>query len=317
MPLAIVRSMLNEFSHTAAVPLRDGQQLQVRVFGASMGQPVLMLPGLGMSASHWLPLIAPYAFRYRFYLPDFRGLGLSSSLAFNQADVFQNHMEDIQDVIAHFKLKDMLLVGYSLGATISMHLQRAGQFELVKRYLHVDQTPCIHNQDDWPYGLLGERQEALFKLMKEANVLLEQNPSATYLGDVPASMRGEIVDKIEQIHALLSGESGLQPLLKPLIIALLPLSRKLPLTRIDHIHSYFAAYTGEGYDYRPSLETCTTPITQIVGMSSDLYHPNGQMHIAECAQQVKVVKFDQSGHVPFLHEPRKFVRVLGDFLADK
>ncbi|MDE2421200.1 MAG: alpha/beta hydrolase [Gammaproteobacteria bacterium] len=315
MPLAIVREIFDEFTHTVAVPLRDAEQLQVRVFGSSMGQSVLMLPGLGMSASHWLPMIAPYAFRYRFYLPDLRGLGLSANLAFNQADVFQNHMEDVQDVISHFKLKDMLLVGYSLGATTAMHLQRAGQFERVKRYLHIDQTPCIRNQADWSYGLLGAQQESLFKLMREANILLEQYPSATYLGDIPALMRGSIVDKLQQIHTLLSGEPFLKTWFKPIILAFLPLSNKLPLTRVDHLRAYFAAYSGEGHDYRASLKTCTTPITQIVGMSSRLYHPKGQMHIADCAQNVNVVKFDDSGHAPFFHEPRKFVRVLGDFLA--
>ena len=317
MPLAVVRSMLTEFSHTATVPLRDGQQLKVRVFGASMGQPVLMLPGLGMSASHWLPIIAPFSHRYRFYLPDFRGLGLSAKLGFNQADVFQNHMEDIQDVITHFKLKDMLLVGHSLGATIAMHLQRAGQFDGVTRYLHIDQTPCIRNQADWSYGLMGKQQEVLFKLMKEADALLAQHPAAKYLGDIPFSKRGDIIDKIQQIRAKLGGDSQIKSWHKPLMVGLLPLSNKLPLTRIDHIRAYFAAYTGEGYDYRDSLKTCTTPITQIVGMSSKLYNPNGQMQISDFAKQVKVVRFERSGHVPFMTEPRKFVRVIADFLANK
>lgn len=317
MPLAVVRSMFNEFSHTAPVSLRDGQQLKVRVFGASMGQPVLMLPGLGMSASHWLPIIAPFAHRYRFYLPDFRGLGLSAKLSFNQSDVYQNHMEDIQDVIAHFHLKDMLLVGYSLGATISMHLQRAGQFDGVKRYLHIDQTPCIRNQADWTYGLMGEQQEALFKLMKETDALLAQHPTAKYLGHIPFSRRADIVGKIQQIRAKLGGDSQIKSWHKPLMIGLLPLSNKLPLTRIDHIRAYFASYTGEGYDYRNSLKTCTTPITQIIGMSSALYNPKGQMHIADLAKHVKVVRFERSGHVPFMTEPRKFFRVIGDFLANK
>ena len=317
MPLAIVRSMLSEFSHTAAVPLRDGQQLKVRVFGASMGQPVLMLPGLGMSASYWLPIIAPFANRYRFYLPDFRGLGLSANLAFNQPDVYQNHMEDIQDVISHFKLKDKLLVGYSLGATISMHLQRAGQFDGVKRYLHIDQTPCIRNQADWTYGLMGEQQEVLFKLIKETDALLAQHPLAKYLGDIPLSKRGDIVDKIQQIRAKLGGDSQIKAWHKPLILGLLPLSNKIPLTRIDHIRAYFASYTGEGYDYRDSLKTCTTPITQIVGMNSALYNPQGQMQIADFAKQVKVVRFERSGHAPFMNEPRKFIRVIGDFLANQ
>jgi len=317
MPLAIVREMFNEFTHTAAVPLRDGQQLQVRVFGSSMGQSVLMLPGLGMSASHWFPLIARFATQYRFYLPDIRGVGLSAHLAFNQPDVFQNHMEDIQDVIAHFNLKDMLLVGYSLGATTAMHLQRAGQFESIKRYLHIDQSPCIRNQEDWSYGLLGDQQGALFKLMREVNILLEQHHSATYLIDIPAPIQSEIVDKLQQIHTLLNGESPLKIWLKPIIQGLLPLSRKVPLGRVDHLRAYFSAYSGDGYDYRPSLKTCSTPITQIVGMKSRLYQAQGQVQLADCARNVKIVKFENSGHAPFITEPRKFIRVLGDFLADQ
>lgn len=317
MPFAVVRSMLTEFSHTATVPLRDGQQLKVRVIGASMGQPVLMLAGLGMSASHWLPIIAAFANRYRFYLPDFRGAGLSAQLAFNQPDVYQNHMEDIQDVIAHFHLKDMLLVGYSMGATVSMHLQRAGQFDGVKRYLHIDQTPCIRNQADWTYGLMGEQQEALFELMKETDALLAEHPTAQYLGNIPFSKRSNIVDKIQQIRAKLAGGSQIKTWHQPLMVGLLPLSNKLPLTRIDHIRAYFAAYTGEGHDYRDSLKTCTTPITQIIGMSSVLYHPNGQMQIADLAKDVKVVCFERSGHVPFMSEPRKFIRVIGDFFTNQ
>ena len=317
MPLAIVRSMFNEFTHTAAVPLRDGQHLKVRVFGASMGQPVLMLPGLGMSASHWLPIIASFATRYRFYLPDFRGFGQSAQLGFNQTDVFQNHMEDIQDVISHFKLKDMLLVGYSLGATISMHLQRAGQFDGVKRYLHIDQTPCIRNQADWTYGLLGDQQHVLFKLINETDALLAEHPSAKYLGDIPLSKRSQIVDQIQQIRSKLNGDLDIKTWHKPLILGMVTLSNKLPLTRIDHIRAYLAAYTGEGYDYRDSLKNCTTPITQIVGMNSSLYHPQGQMQIADLAKQVKIVRFERSGHTPFINEPRKFVRVIGDFLANQ
>lgn len=317
MPLAVLRSMFTEFSHTATVPLRDCQHLKVRIFGASMGQPVLMLPGLGMSASHWLPIIAPFAHRYRFYLPDLRGLGLSATLGFNQADVFQNHMEDIQDVISHFKLKDMLLVGYSLGATISMHLQRAGQFDGVKRYLHIDQSPCIHNQADWAYGLMGEQQDALFKLMKEVAAFLAEYPAAKYLGDIPFYKNVDIVDKIQQIRAKLGGNLEIKPWQKLFILGLLPFSNMLPLTRVDHIRAYLAAYTGEGYDYRDSLKTCTTPITQIIGMSSSLYHPQGQIQIADFAKQVKVVRFERSGHVPFMNEPRKFVRVIGDFLANQ
>jgi pimeloyl-ACP methyl ester carboxylesterase len=221
MPLtALIRSKFAEFSHTATVPLRDGQALKVRVFGSSMGQPVLILSGLGMSASHWLPMIVPFANQYRFYLPDFRGFGQSVKLSFNQADVFQNHMEDIQDVIAYLKLKDILLIGYSLGATTAMHLQRAGQLEAVKCYLHIDQDPCIRNQLDWTYGLLGEQQEVLFKHLKEADMLLAQHPKATYLRDIPFAKLSEVVTQIQQIRAKLNGHADVKAWHKTIILGM-------------------------------------------------------------------------------------------------
>lgn len=318
MPLTtLIRSKVAEFSHTATVPLRDGQLLKVRVFGTSMGQPVLILSGLGMSASHWLPMIMPFANQYRFYLPDFRGIGQSSKLSFNQTDVFQNHMEDIQDVITYLKLKDILLIGYSLGATTAMHLQRAGQFEVVKRYLHIDQSPCIRNQEDWSYGLLGKQQEELFQLITTVDKMLAQHPTAKYLVNIPFAQRSEIVSQIQHIRAKLNGETQIKSWHKPIILGLLPLSNQFPLARMDHIRAYLAAYTGAGHDYRSSLKNSTTPITQIVGMGSTLYHPKGQMQIADLAAEVKIVRFEQSGHAPFITEPRKFVRTIGQFLTDQ
>ncbi len=315
MPLSFVRSMLSEFSHVTTVPLRDGQQLHVRILGSTMGQSVLMLPGLGMSASHWLPFIARYATRYRFYLPDFRGFGLSNKLHLNQVDVFQNHAEDIQDLIQHFQLKDILLVGYSLGATTSLHLQRAGQFDIVKRYLHIDQAPCIANDGEWQYGLVGSSQAELFQRMQEAIILLAQYPEATYLADIPSRAQAEVVIKIEQIYALLHGNVQPKPWFKTVALRLMPLAKRLPLTRIDDVKAYFAAYSGIQHDYRPSLESCTTPISVLVGMQSPLYDPRGQMQIGDHAKDVEIIRFENSGHLPLLSEPSKFIRVLGQFLS--
>jgi len=318
MALTLVRSMWNRFNHVDLVPLRDGQQLHVRVIGTSMGQPVLMLPGLGMSASVWLPFIARYTHQYRFYLPDLRGEGQSADLEFNQADVYQNHMEDIADLINHYQLEDILLVGYSLGATTSMHLQRAGLFGPVKRYLHIDQTPCIRNTDEWRYGLTGERQEQLFERMQHVLALLKAHPHAVYLSDVPKAEQTEIIAVMQQIIQVLNGdkspEDDLPAWQRYLVMGLLPMSRRLPLSKVSRLLAYFTAYSGDGHDYRDSLTNFPVPVTQIVGMKSPFYDPRGQMEIAHRVPRGKVIRFERSGHVPLLTEPAKFIRTLGIFL---
>ncbi len=318
MPLTFVRSMWSRFNHVDVIPLRDGQGLHVRVIGTSMGQPVLMLPGLGMSASAWLPFIARYTYQYRFYLPDLRGEGLSADLEFNQDDVYQNHMEDTADLIAHYGLEDILLVGFSLGATTSMHLQRAGLFGPVKRYLHIDQTPCIRNRDDWSYGLGGARQEQLFERMQHVLALLKQHPNAVYLSDVPKAEQAEIIAVLQQIVQLLNGdgraEADLPAWQRYLVMGLMPMSRRLPLSKVSRLLAYFTAYTSDGHDYRESLQTFPVPVTQIVGMKSPLYDPRGQMEISHRVPRGKVIRFEHSGHVPLLTEPNKFIRTLGIFL---
>lgn len=294
------------------IPLRDGQQLYVRTLGR--GQPVLMLPGLGMHSSHWLPFVLPFAHKFKFYMPDFRGSGRSAHIRFNQKDVFQNHYEDTQDVINHLQLNDFLLAGISLGGTTSLHLQREQGFGGVKRYLHIDQTPCIGNKPDWPYGLFGVRQDELFGQIHRLHDLLSEHQGYEQLADLPRQARQQAAVILAEIVVLMTSKLWLRPLLPVLLSSPKQLSKHLPLTQLQDCMAYLSAYMSGSHDYRASLRQCTTPITLIVGMKSPLYNPKGQMAIADYAQKVRIVKFHKSGHVPLTDEPIKFVREFGKFL---
>lgn len=294
------------------VPLRDGQNLYVRTIGR--GQPVLMLAGLGMHSGHWLPFIVPFLHRYKFYLPDFRGVGRSSQIKFNQADVFHNHYQDTADVIKHFNLKDYLLVGISLGGTTALHLQREQGFADVKAYLHIDQSPCIGNQEDWAFGLFGSQQAQIFSRMRVLHELLSQYQDYPQLADLPKHVRKQAAKTLADILVLMSNQPKLRKVFEYLLISPKILAKHLPLTNVADCCAYLHAYSHLAHDYRDSLQQCATPMTVIVGMNSPLYHPQGQMQIADYAQQAKVVKFHKSGHVPLTDEPLKFIRELKRFL---
>ncbi|MDP2226174.1 MAG: alpha/beta hydrolase [Moraxellaceae bacterium] len=295
-----------------SIPLRDGHALHVRTIGR--GQPVLMLPGLGMSSSHWLPFLLPYLHRFRFYLPDFRGFGRSAHLRLNQADVFRNHMEDVQDVIAHFGLRDFLLTGYSLGGSTALHLLHEHGFEGVKRYLHIDQSPCVGNREGWPHGLFGERQDELFAGMRRLQAVLDQYPAAAYLNELPAPSRRDVAVVMAEVFSLMGGRPAMEPLLRRLLAMPGMASRLLPLSRLDDARRYLAAYSAGGHDYRESLSRCSVPVTVMVGMRSPLYPPAGQMAMADYAPRARIVRFEKSGHVPLMDEPLRFTRELGNFL---
>ena len=296
------------------VTTRDQQSLHVRVIGK--GQPVLMLHGMGMQSAHWLPFLLPYLRQYRFYLPDLRGAGRSSHIRLNQTDVFQNHMEDVQDVIAHFGLQDFLLAGYSLGGSTSLHLLHHGGFDGVRRYLHIDQSPCVGNKDDWPHGLFGERQTEIFAALQQLKELLDDHAHAERLDTLPPAAREQVIDILSDVFSRMLGRRAIAPLLK--LSSRWPwlLSQLFPITHVQDIRAYLASYVSGGHDYRDSLKHCPVPVTVMVGMRSPLYAPEGQMAIADHAPQGRVVALAKSGHVPLMDEPVRFTRELGRFLRD-
>ena len=95
---------------TDTVSLDNQQALPVRIIGR--GQPVLMLPGLGMNSAQWLPFVVPHSRRFRFYLPDFRGQGRAAHLRFTGDDVFESHADDVEQLVQHFGLQDIFLVAH-------------------------------------------------------------------------------------------------------------------------------------------------------------------------------------------------------------
>ncbi len=300
----------------AFVTTRDQQQLFTRVMGR--GQPVLVLSGLGMASQHWLPFLLPYLHRFKFYIPDYRGFGGSASTPFNGRDnVFESHMQDIEDVVAHFKLKDFLLIGYSLGASTAMHWMQYGNFaqHTIKRYLQIDQTPCIHNKADWPYGLLGKRQAEFLDSLQQLLVILERNPNKISLYHFPMAEKKQLLAIWTNTLVSMLGK----PLPKA-VLALAPhnaflFNHLVSFNNAQSMQFYLQSYLQQHYDYRQAIANTPTPVTFFIGEQSLLYAAAGQRLIAKRAKQSKIVPFEKSGHAPLFNEPVKFAKELGHFLS--
>lgn len=291
---------------------RDQQPLYVRVIG--QGQPVLMLHGLGMQSNQWLPFILPFIRDFKFYMPDFRGFGRSKAVRLNQPDVFENHAQDVLDVIQHFDLNDFYLVGYSLGASTALHLQHSAEFSRVRRYLHIDQSPCVGNRPDWNYGLFGTQQVELFNQFEQMLSIIAPFEPHLLLQQLPYATRWQAVAVLGEIFETMLGKSLIKhmfnlsarlPVLMPHVIA---------LSRLEDIRFYLNAYIRGQHDYRDVLGRWQIPTTVMIGLQSPLYHACGQRVISEKMQPSQVVEFKKSGHTPLLDEPVKFIRELGRFL---
>ncbi|WP_394840941.1 alpha/beta hydrolase [Pendulispora brunnea] len=295
------------------VAMRDGRGLYVRVVG--QGTPVVLLPGLGMNSMLWLPFVLPFARRYRFILPDFRGFGRSSHLAIERDDVFESHAMDVHDVIAHFRLRNFLLGGISLGGTTALHMNHRAGLAGVRAYLHIEQSPCVGNREGWRHGLFGERQDACFDEFRVFAEILGRFPNARELADLPTVDRVRAAESFARIAAWTFGTPRMEAPLRRFFLLPSWVASQFPLSLRD-ARTYIAAYLAGGHDYRPSLKNLAMPVTLMIGMKSTPYPYAGQMAIAEAAPNVRVVRFERSGHLPLFEQPRKFVRELGRFLAE-
>lgn len=292
------------------VPTRDGQRLHVRVLGRGP-RPVLLLHGLGASGAQWLPFAWPLQREATFYLPDLRGGGRSLRVPFNQPDMFQNHAEDVEDIVRHFGLADFLLGGHSMGATTALHWLEAGGFAGVRGYLHIDQAPSVGNREDWPHGLLGDAQDDYFRNLQALAALLDDHADHPHVAALPRSARLRVVELLARAQEELGSPLPAQALRA---VGRFPaLLRRVPLASPRQMRGILGTYL-QSRDYREALTRCPVPVTVMVGMRSLLYAPAGQMAIADYAPDCRIVPFERGGHLLPFEQPLKFTRELRRFI---
>lgn len=294
--------------------MRDKQLVYVRVIGR--GTPVLMLHGVGMDSRHWLPFILPLINQFRFYLPDFRGSGRSARTPVNQPDVFVNLAEDVQDIIRHFRLEDFLLVGYSLGASTSLHLMQQGEFANVRRYLHIDQSPTISNPEDGPYGLMGLQQDAFFATLCQLHSILDEYRHIEYLHALPPAARKDATRLLAEVLAVAAGQPQIGWLLKGAALSPRFFSFLARGYQLHTLRSYLWGYFNTDHDYREFLRQSDLPMTFFVGRRSILYEYEGQKQMASLAKNSKIVSFEKGGHLLKVEQPIQFVKELVKFLKE-
>ncbi len=293
----------------------DREKLFVRQIG--VGKPVLILSGLGMSSWQWLPFIYPSLKTRRFIIPDYRGFGGSKHCKVpQQLNAIESHWLDIQHLLPQLNLPQQIdVIGYSMGATTTMHGLKYGQFsQRISRYLHIDQTAKIKNDDTWAFGLLGSQQQQFLNLLTRIIDLLKPYNNHQYVAKLPKAVQKQLIQLWLELMSLQNPDSHITTILKKFPIHNIQV-QTLPLKSIQYTLWYLATYIEHNEDYRSSLIQLDKPTEFIIGKQSSLYHYDGQLHIAQQLPQSKIHLLDQSGHVPLLSEPAKFRRILNSFLS--
>jgi pimeloyl-ACP methyl ester carboxylesterase len=288
------------------VPLRDGQELQVRVIGR--GQPVVLLHGFGSEALHWVPNILPLSHKFQFILPDLRGFGLSHHLSFSNPNVFAEYAHDLEDVLNHFNLHQVILGGISTGAYTCLVYNSLYGFERVERYLNIEHAPCSRNSPGQFDGIFRELQDEIFAGFAAVLERVYACPQPVHYWELPNDIRKTLRDTMSDLfvramnHPVGKGTSYSLRFAERAIAG-----RLFPISNMEGYFHIMQAFMN-GQDTTSSLHTIQAPIKVMAGQHSEFFTLSAQQSILEHAPNASMTVFKRSGHIPILDRPLTFQR---------
>jgi non-heme chloroperoxidase len=142
---------------------------RVRLFYQDWGAggPIVFLHGAGMTSDQWQYNVADFnASGYRCISFDRRGHGRSDRP--RHGYVFERLVDDVADVIEALDLRDVTLVGYSLGAIEAVgYMARHRTARVARLVLLAPCTPFVSKTADNPDGVDPAALEALLALWRK------------------------------------------------------------------------------------------------------------------------------------------------------
>lgn len=130
------------------------------------GQPVVLIHGYPLSSTSWekqIPVLLENGYRVIAY--DRRGFGKSSqpTTGYN----YDTFAEDLHHVVTHLKLKDFVLVGFSMGGgEVARYIGKHGSKHVSKAVIIGGVPPYLLKTADNPEGLDGAVFEGIEKTVK-------------------------------------------------------------------------------------------------------------------------------------------------------
>lgn len=299
----------------AQVPLRDGERLNVIRVGK--GKPVVLLHGFGSRGSHWLHNVLPYTRQFEFFLPDLRGFGRSHQANLDGLDVFATYADDLQDLLNHFQLDDVILGGVSTGAYTCLTYNQIHGFERVAKYLNIEHGPNSSHCPGKVNGIFREEQEALFNTFSELLELARSAGHDTAYWQLPKETRVRFRDTVAQVYRIAMYRGLTQQFIDLAARYAEPLLTRYMMP-VDKWQTYLHVMQAfmNGRDTRDALVNIQVPTTLMMGRQSRYFSLEAQHEIADHVPHARVVIFDNAGHAPMVDQPIKFQREFGRFLRE-
>lgn len=115
------------------------------------GAPLLLLHGLNIGLGQWHSNIAELAKHFKIYAPDLPGSGLSTNVNYDNLNIEMDFVDVIEAFITKLNLKNINLMGHSLGGWIILKL--ALKSNNIKKIILVDSLG-FSNYVPWKHKLI-------------------------------------------------------------------------------------------------------------------------------------------------------------------
>lgn len=261
----------------------DGTRLNYTSSGDPAGRPVVLIAGFKAAASSWRYQVKPLERAgLRVVTFDRRGHGGSEVAAAEHT--MDRHGADIHDLLEALDLRDVTLVGQSMGGNAVWALVDRFGTDRVRDIVIVDQTPRMLNGDDWEFG---------FYDYDASNADTAFATGIPDPGRHPAKTKGLV--RIARVLRTMELPKGGAPTFTEAELVLLN----------DHAKR----------DWRRVVARAEVPVLFVAGAESEFW-PSGHAAAAAALNPLAdSVVIERDGHAANIEQPAAFNRILLDWLA--
>jgi pimeloyl-ACP methyl ester esterase len=262
-----------------------GDNTVIHFESVGTGPPLVFIHGWSMSGSVWRLLQRKLSPGYRFITVDLRGHGGSSAAVSGYG--MDDFSSDIKKLFEALELENATLVGWSLGALVSIAAGAALQERLTSLVL-VSGTPKFTISEDYPCGLSSTEPRGL-------SLRLKRNPQKA-LENFFRSMftREELADnRYDQMSEEITA-SGKSPGENAAILSLKTLAAA---------------------DLRTLLPGIKVPVLLLHGSRDTICLPDASRYMANRIPDSTLVIVEGAGHAPMLSKPTELAQEMGRFLG--
>ncbi|HEY0682991.1 MAG TPA: alpha/beta hydrolase [Steroidobacter sp.] len=292
--------------------MRDGEQIFAYVIGD--GSPCVLVNGFVCVARVWVPLISTLkGVGCQFILMDVRGSGESATARYTKPafEQFAEDVDDLLDALGHAQAK---LVGCSQGAYACLVKYKVTGFSRITSFLLYEHTIKVAPSDGYKHGInpeVFEKYRALVAMWKHLNLDDPRVPFKKLPPEFRRAYRATCMETIDYCCDSIRGGKVTKPLIRAAVSFIQSSTIMWHGTMKimeDYVH----------HDYGISLkdlEHMNLPVTILYARRSRLFPNDAILEMAESMPNVKVIRYENSGHAIFQTEPWKFRADLAQFLA--